>query len=269
MPRQERVFRTEAIVLRRQDFSEADRLVTIFTAGQGKMRCIAKGVRKMKSRQLGHIELFSRASVLISWGRELHIITQSELVEPFLPLRENLERTAYAHFFAEMLEHFAEFEEQNDALFDLLNDAFAWLSAPECDLQLTARYFEMQLLRLGGFQPSLQHCVIGHDAVLPKDQFFGIGEGGVVCAQHVHLARGAFPLSLNALKVMRYMQQQPYAVVNKLKLGAALHAELEHLHFNYIGHILERRVKSADFIRRLRRFRLSGDATDSPTPPAS
>ena len=93
MSRRARVYRTEAIVLRRTDFGEADRLLTVYTPDRGKLRLIAKGARKPTSRKSGHVELFSRGQFLVAVGRELDIITQAETLEPFRPLRENLLRT--------------------------------------------------------------------------------------------------------------------------------------------------------------------------------
>jgi DNA repair protein RecO (recombination protein O) len=85
----ERVYRTAVIVLRRTDFGEADRLLSVFTPEHGKLRLVAKGARKPSSRKSGHLELFSEGQFLVAVGRDLDIVTQAETVEPFLPLREN------------------------------------------------------------------------------------------------------------------------------------------------------------------------------------
>ncbi|MCB0031542.1 MAG: DNA repair protein RecO, partial [Anaerolineales bacterium] len=79
----ERSFRVEGIVLRRSDFGEADRLLTLFTKEQGKIRAIAKGARKPQSRKTGHVELFMRTQFLLGTGRSLAIVTQAELIEPY------------------------------------------------------------------------------------------------------------------------------------------------------------------------------------------
>src|SRR5260221_4483189 len=121
MPRPERTFRTNGIILRRQDFGEADRLLTIFTPEYGKMRVIAKGVRKPAGRKTGHVELLTRAAMLIGYGREIHVLQQAELVEPNMALREDLERGAYGTYIAELADHFSEFEEQNVSLYRLLD----------------------------------------------------------------------------------------------------------------------------------------------------
>ena len=78
---QERLYRTEAIVLRRADLGEADRLLTIFTPERGKLRVVAKGARKVGSRKGGHVELFTRSNLLIAKARELDIVSQAETVE--------------------------------------------------------------------------------------------------------------------------------------------------------------------------------------------
>src|SRR5437870_10329790 len=96
----ERVYRVDAVILKRSDMGEADRLLTIFTPSLGKVRVIAKGVRKIQSRKSGHVELFTHVNLLIARGRNLDIVTQAETIEPYLALRGDLERTAYAFYFA-------------------------------------------------------------------------------------------------------------------------------------------------------------------------
>ena len=136
MPRPERTFRTDAIILRRQDFGEADRLLTLFTPHHGKVRAIAKGSRKPAGRSTGHVELYTRVAMMISYGRELHVVSQADLIEPFLPLRENLERGAYANYVIELLDHFNETEEVNTSLYRLLDSTLARLCEPAADLRL-------------------------------------------------------------------------------------------------------------------------------------
>ncbi|MBI4630353.1 MAG: DNA repair protein RecO [Chloroflexi bacterium] len=92
MPSRERTFRTEAIVLRRKDFGEADRILTLFTPELGKIRAVAKGIRKPASRKAGHLELYTRSRLLVAKGRDMDIVTQAETVESYRPLREDLLR---------------------------------------------------------------------------------------------------------------------------------------------------------------------------------
>lgn len=253
MARPERLFRTDAIILRRQDFKEADRLLTLFTPDYGKFTVIAKAVRKPTGRMTGHVELFARSTMMISRGRDLDIVTQAEMADPFLPIRENLEAAAYANYIVELLDRFTEAEEQNTPLYNLLAQTLGWLAESEQDRRLVGRYYELSLLRLVGFQPDLFNCVVGLEEIEAQDQFFSAAEGGVVCPEHAEGNPHAMPINLTALKTLRYLQTRDFEVIKKLHVNDLLHGDLERIMQNYIIYLLERRLKSVDFIRRLRR----------------
>src|SRR5215468_7426623 len=109
----ERTYRTEAIVLRRKDIGEADRILTLFTPQLGKVRAVAKGIRKPRSRKAGHLELFTCTRLLLAVGRDLDIITQAEGIEPYRPLRDDLLRSAYGAYMVELLDRFTPEAEEN------------------------------------------------------------------------------------------------------------------------------------------------------------
>ncbi len=250
MPKPERLFRTEAIILRRSDFGEADRLLTLFTPAHGKIRVIAKGARKPTSRKGGHVELFTQVDALIARGRSLDILSQVEMVEPYRPLREDLVRATYAAHMVELLDRFSGEEEENINAYHLLQAALGYL-CQDVDLRLVARFYELRLLTWMGYRPELFLCVIGGEAIIAQDQYFSYADGGAVCP--VHASRLMQPLSLGALKALRYLQTQDFGTVRVLTLRSALHAELERVLHEYITYILERRLQSADFLQRLRR----------------
>src|SRR5574338_1349979 len=120
MPRAERTLRAEVVVLRHNDWGEADRLLVLFSREAGKLRGIAKGVRKMHSRKAGHLEPFTRVKLLLARGRDFWIITQAETVDAYLPIREDLLRTAYAAYVIELLDRFTYEEGPNRPLYLLL-----------------------------------------------------------------------------------------------------------------------------------------------------
>ncbi len=253
MSRRSRSIRTEAVVLRQKNFGEADRILTLFTARLGKLSAIAKGVRRPGSRTGGHLDLYQRTDILLAKGRNLYIITQAEVIDGYRAVREDLARVSYASYCAELLDRFTVEEgEAQPPLYDLLTDTLSRL-AETPNLALATRYFELQLLALVGFRPDLHTCVIGGETVQAEDQFFSAAEGGVVCPTDGPERPGAVPLSLAALKVLRHLQRSPYDVVQRLQLGQAVHREVELVMERYISTILERRLKSADFVRRVRR----------------
>jgi len=265
MSPRERVYRTEAIVLRRSDFGEADRLLTVFTPDRGKLRLIAKGARKPTSRKSGHVELFGHSQFLVAVGRDLDIVTQAETLEPYLRLREELLPTTYAYYLAELTDAFTADQDENRPLFELLKEAFGWLCAatsqapaPEDpalaeSLALAARYFELHLLGLAGYQPQLFVCGRCKKPLQPEVTYLSAIEGGVLCRQCGYDQANTLELSLNALKVLRFLQTRNWETCRLLRLSAASHAEVERIMGHYITHHLERRLKSVDLIQRLRR----------------
>jgi DNA repair protein RecO (recombination protein O) len=270
VPFRDRTYRTEAIVLRRKDIGEADRVLTLLTPGRGKIRAIAKGIRKPRSRKAGHLELFTRAKLLLAVGRDLDHVTEAEMVEAYRPLREDLLRSAYAAYMVELLDRFTPDAEENEGLYNLLSQGLEWSSAAgegaageAGALSLAARYFELHLLSMAGFQPQLQRCLVCGKVLLPEDQFFSPGEGGVICPRCAAAANtlpgsapqraGLTPLSLNALKVLRFVQSNPYAKVAALNVSARTQGEVEYLLSRYITILLERQLKSVEFLKLIRR----------------
>jgi len=181
----------------------------VLTPDHGKFRAIAKGVRKPIARKTGHVELFALVDMLIARGRELHLVTQAETRESFLPLRENLVRGTYANHLVELLDRFTAEQDTGRGEFDLLVRSLGWLCT-DTDPRLVARYYELGLLALAGFAPSLHYCGIGQEEIEAQDQFFSPPDGGVICPEHhIGLERGA-PISLNALKTLRYLQTRSW-----------------------------------------------------------
>jgi DNA repair protein RecO (recombination protein O) len=252
MTRSERSFRTEAIILKRRDFGEADRLLTVLTPAYGKFGAIAKGARKPTSSKTGHVELFTRADMLISRGRDLDIAVQAQMMNPYLALREDLERGAYASYVVELLDRFTiDADDDFGQLFDLLAETLTWL-CDEADVRLVTRYYELHLLDIVGFRPELNECVFTHDEIKAEDQYFSFGEGGVVSPQAARHATSLVPLPVTTLKMLRHMQRSPFNLVGSIQVVPPLHGDMERVMLGYITYLLERRLQSVDFIRRIR-----------------
>ncbi len=248
----ERLYRTDAITLRRRDFGEADRLLTVFTPDRGKLRLLAKGARKITSRKAGHIELFMLTDMLIARGRTWDIISQAEVAESYRDLREDLDKTSQAYYLAELIDRFTEEHDANAPLFELLALTLARLSHVD-DLFITLRYFELHLLTLTGFQPQLHFCVACEKAIQPvENNYFYIVDGGVLCPEHGPLRPNAELIPLPVLKVLRFLQTEPWEQAAKLQLTSTTRQQVEMLLLDYITFLLERRLKSVDFIKKLR-----------------
>ena len=99
-----KTYKTEGIIIKRINFGEADRILTIFTKHYGKIKAIAKGIRKIKSRRAPHLELFNQTVLFLYKGKNLDIITEAQLVDSFSTLRKNLRKVAFAFGVCELVD---------------------------------------------------------------------------------------------------------------------------------------------------------------------
>lgn len=246
-----RLYRTEAVVLRRRDFGEADRLLTIYTPEHGKLRVIAKGVRRTKSRMAGHLEPFSLASLLIAQGRNLDIVTQAATIDPMRRLRSEEVRIAYAGYFADLLDALTPDGAENPRSFELLLLILRRLEAG-ADTFVTARFFELTLLNVLGFRPELQQCVTCGRILEPVVNGF-IAEGGTLCRSCHDADPQSLAISVNALKVLRLFSRGDLAVADELWLGVDLRAEVERLLAIYLRNLLDRDLPSLAVLKTIDR----------------
>lgn len=260
MPSTERVLRSEVVVLRHTDWGEADRLLVLYSREAGKLRAVAKGVRKLRSRKAGHLEPFTRVKLMLARGRDFWIVTQAETVDAYQPLREDLLRTGYAAYVIELLDRFTYEEGANHALYQLLTDTLERISMLP-DAFVAVRYYEIRLLDLLGYRPELFHCVRCQAEIKPENQFFDALHGGVVCPRCIGHTPTARPVSMNVLKHLRHFQRSSFRDALRADPTPAIRSELEAVLGYYITYLLERKLNASAFINVVRR-----DPVDQPPP---
>jgi DNA repair protein RecO (recombination protein O) len=262
MPPKERSIRAEGVILRHTDFGEADRLLTIFTRELGKVRVIAKGVRKARSRKAGHVEPFTHSQLQLARGRDLLILTQAETAEGYAALRENLILLGYASYVIELLDRSTYEEEENRALYHLLIRTLARLNRGD-EPNLATRYYELRLLDYVGFRPHLFHCAQCEAEIQATDQYFSATRGGVLCPGCGSREAEARPISILALKYLRHLQRSSYQEAARATIPATVSQEMENLMQYYLTHTLERGLNSHAFLRRVRREQSGRESPDS------
>jgi DNA repair protein RecO (recombination protein O) len=247
------LYRDHGIVLRTYRLGEADRIVVLMTRDHGKVRAVAKGVRKTKSKFGARLEPMSHIAVQFHEGRELDIVTQTESVDHFRPIRDDLDRIARASAMLEAVDQMALEREPNVRLYQMLLGALRSLAGHNGPLVVPA--FFWKLLALEGLRPVLERCA-ACDAV-PADRpsggereavalvAFDLESGGTLCAS----CRRGRALSPAALALMQQILGG--------RLGAALNEppspathEVEHLATDAMEHHLERRLRSVSLLDR-------------------
>jgi DNA repair protein RecO (recombination protein O) len=251
--RESHSFRVEAIVLRHADWGEADRLLTLYTRERGKVRAIAKGARRIRSRKAGHLEPFTHVTLQLAGGRDLLIVTQADTLDAYLALGADLVKTSYASYLVELLDRFTyEDENENNAIFRLLTESLSRVAA-QTDPWLTIRYYEIRLLDLLGFRPHLFECANCGEQIQPVDQYFSAVAGGVLCPKCGAGLPGAWCVSMEALKIFRHFQRSPYSAAQRAHPTPEIRNELEALIQRYLTYLLERNLNSTGFIKQIKK----------------
>ena len=258
MPSRVRSQRVEAIVLRHTEWGEADRLLWLFTREIGKVKAVAKGVRKPRSRKAGHLEPFTRVELLLAQGRDFLIVTQAEAQESYLALRQDLVHVGYASYVIELLDRFTYEEGENIGLYRLLSDTLGRINQ-EPDPAFAVRYYEVRLLDLVGFRPQLFRCVSSGEEIRAEDQYFSFEKGGVICPKCGAKESGVRMVTMPALHILRHFQRSSYAEAQRARLSANVDRELENLMGNYLTYLLERGLNTPAFLRQVRRPTVVGD----------
>jgi DNA repair protein RecO (recombination protein O) len=236
------LYRDRGVVLRTYKLGEADRIVVVLTRGHGKVRAVAKGVRKTKSRFGGRLEPASHADLLLYEGRsDLDIVSQAETIDHFAHLRDDLDRLGRAVSLLEAADQLSLEREPNPRLYEMLVGALRTLA--EADAPLVVAGFLLKALALEGFRPQVESCVAcGSDGPLVS---WAVEEGGLRCAAH----RQGPAVSPEAVAVLQ-------AVLGG-RLGSALTetrgpvvSEVDHLVVRVFEHHAERRLRSVSALHR-------------------
>lgn len=251
MPSTSHSYRVEAVILRHMDWGEADRILTLFTLQKGKLRAIAKGVRKPKSRKAGHLEPVSRVTLQLAKGRDLEIITQAETVEPYLEIKSDLTKLGYATYLIELTDRFTYDEGENAGLYHLLVEGLNHIR-DESNLFVPIRYFELHLLDLVGYRPELLRCVVCRKEIQPEDQYFSIEKGGVLCPSCGRNEPDSQPITMLALKYLRHLQRSGYAEASRISPTPGTQREMENLLYADLKHYLSSGLRSVEFIRKMK-----------------
>ncbi len=173
------LYRDQGVVLRTIKLGEADRIISFMTQGNGKVRAVAKGVRKSGSRFGSRLEPTSHVALQCYRGRELDVVTQVETIAAHRPLREDYALFTHAVSMLEAVDQVAQEREAAPALYRLLVRALDTLATTPSSV-VTPGFF-WKLLSLEGYHPHLDGCVRcgSEDGPFPS---FDLAEGGVLCA---------------------------------------------------------------------------------------
>ena len=236
------VYSERGVVLRTVKLGEADRIITLVTEGRGKVRAVAKGVRRTRSRFGGRLEPLSHVALLCYEGRNLDTITQAEALEQFRPVREDLGRWARASCILEVVDALVQEGDDDRRLYQMLLGALRTLAGGAAPLVVPA--FFWKLLAQQGFSPVLDRCACcgGADEDLVA---FDEGQGGMLCRG---CRRGTRVTPEALVLLRRILGGDLMGVLAEPPSPAG--TELEHLATRALEHHLERRLRAPGVLDR-------------------
>ncbi len=250
-----RRYTTEAIVLTRFDLGEADRVLTLITPTVGKLKAIAKGIRRPTSRLGGSLEPFAELTVALARGRTFDVVTQVSVGHAWLKLRDSLEATATAWYLAELADRSLEERHPAAPLYALLRRAYELLDAGMAPGRV-ARWFEMHLLDELGQRPEVDRCVECDRMLESSERFRWVPPlGGVLCERCPGPQHDRSGLTLDALKLLKAYQRLDVEAIAALRLAPAVERETEAALRDFVRGALEREARSLAFLDEVRQAR--------------
>ncbi len=244
------LIKTAAITLKSRKWGDADRIVTFYTKEMGKVRGVARGARRMKSRlgasleplTICHLNLFEKS------GDSLYRISQVDLVEPFMKFREDLALMTAAARMVNVVGAVTPDGDPDPQLFETLEQGLRALIASQ-DPAMTALLFQIRLLGFLGFRPQTDHCAACGKGRLVGELQFSPLSGGLVCT--VCAARQSLrclPLSRGSLAFLHQALQLSSSMVDRLKAAGQVRYEVENAIEGFVMVVVGRQLPPVNFL---------------------
>ncbi|NLN07181.1 MAG: DNA repair protein RecO [Firmicutes bacterium] len=238
--------RSHALVLRTMPLGEADKLVTMLTREAGKVKAVARGSRKTKSKFSALVEPLTLGSYLLHAGKTFYTFIQGELLKAYTGLQYDLERFAYAQYFCEICDRCLPEGEPAEAVFHLLVTALETLESDPHPARV-ARCFELNLLEELGLKPALDACRICGNTTGPFR--FDPLEGGLICADCPRTT-GSFPVNAASLAIMKRLLTYGFQKLNVCLLSPQSQSEIHRVCLGLLNHIFDvDRLRSLQFLK--------------------
>ena len=243
---------TQALVLREVRYKEADRILTLFSAADGKITAKARGALRKSSRTAAATQQLTYAEMTLFGNRGKWTVNEASLIEPFTGLRKDIERFSLGSYFAECMEAFSAEDQPDPAMLQLgLNCLYA-LSQGMLEPLLVKAAFEIRLMAIAGYEPDLHGCsVCGKEAV--EEPILCLEDGGVCCRACKKAVPGAsVPLDEPSLAAFRYVVSAPAKQLLSFRLEGESLQRFSEAAERYLLLHAERGFSTLDYWKKIR-----------------
>lgn len=246
------LYKTRAIALKSINLSESDRLVTFMTENYGKVKCVAKGARKVKNQFWGALEPMSLIH-LIYFGKEhqsLYRLNHSDIIESFQTIRDDFDKLYTGVYFIDLIDAMILEGHREPKVFGLLYQALAALNQ-QTELEPLRRLFEIRLLSLSGYKPQLDHCVLCRKTPENGMISFSYSHNGILCGPCSNRARTDIEFSIGTRNYIKKLLDVEIKTCERLKFPKAQTDEIEKVTHRLVLSHLGRELKSYPFIKNM------------------
>jgi DNA repair protein RecO (recombination protein O) len=210
-------YRTQAFILNKTDWNEADQIFTVYTEEFGKIKVAAKAIRKIKSKLRSGMDLFYLSEIEFIQGKTYKTLTDALVIDKFENIRENLEKLEVVSQIAEALDGLVHEQEQDKEIWNLLNEAFDKLCDGPAHHNLIYHYFLWNLFSLLGYQFDSYHCIVCQKKLSPAKLYFN--PEGIVCSDCSDRAEQKIEISPEVVKILRIILKKEWNVLSRLKMS--------------------------------------------------
>ncbi|MFA5413314.1 MAG: DNA repair protein RecO [Patescibacteria group bacterium] len=242
------------IILRKQDYRENDRLFVIYTNELGKIEAVAKGVRKIKSKMAGHLELFSVVNLMVAPGKIYYQIAGADREKNFLNIKIDLGKTVLASFCLEILDIFTKTDHPDLKIYELLSEVLEIFNQEKnknfLKLYILSKFFVLKMLSILGWTPELFNCVKCKNKITPSGNFFDASRGGLACG---NCGRGGLPISTSAIKILRFVLKNNFEKISALKITKIQAREISKIVDAFVFAHQDKELKTTKWISHLTR----------------
>jgi DNA repair protein RecO (recombination protein O) len=249
-------YKTTAVILNSLDYGESDRILTLFTSDFGKMKGIAKGARRSKKRFPNALEPFSLSRIIFSKRERdtLVLIESCDIINHHPGIREDLEKTLASSYLLELTDKFTREGKEDAALFQLLKD-FLYMIDRNIHSDDLIRFFEIRLLKLSGYEPVFDRCIICKKPVRHEELYrFVPSKGGIKCKSCLQNSFDSFPVSVGTLKSLLLGKEIDIEKINRISLSDQSAQESKNILSCFIHHLLGSELKSLHVLNQIRKM---------------
>jgi DNA repair protein RecO (recombination protein O) len=248
--------RTTGFVLRTLNYSESDLIVTFYSHDFGKLKGIAKGAKRSKKRFANVFEPFSLTNIIFTRKNRdmLAFIESCDIIDHYHAIRQDMEKTLIASYFIDLTDHFSPEGKKNEKIFQLLQDFLLMLGREKAS-DAIVRFFEMRLLKLTGFEPALEQCIVCKTQVTNGNSYyFHASEGGIKCSACAKSQKYEQPISAGTVRTLLLGKEMDIDKIKLITLTDSLAMESRSILIGFISYVLGREVKSMKVMEQVRKL---------------